>query len=143
MERLFGLIEQLKARGCGIVYITHKMEEIELIADRITVLRDGRLVGTAPTAELPPTKLVRWMVGREVDQQFPRHVPHIGQVRLRVEDFVVEDADVEVSGASRATVYVTGRLDVDASGASRVDYLGDPILGRIDTSGASSVSPAR
>ena len=90
VERLFGLIEQLKARGCGIVYITHKMEEIELIADRITVLRDGRLVGTAAASELPPAKLVRWMVGREVDQQFPRHVPHIGQVRLRVEDFVVE-----------------------------------------------------
>lgn len=66
-----------------------------------------------------------------------------GASRVDLEDFVVEDADVEVSGASRATVYVTGRLDVDASGASRVDYLGDPILGRIDTSGASSVSPAR
>jgi len=90
VERLFDLIERLKARGCGIVYITHKMEEIERIADRITVLRDGRLVGTAPAAELPPAKLVHWMVGREVDRQFPRHVPHIGDERLRVEDFVVE-----------------------------------------------------
>jgi hypothetical protein len=66
-----------------------------------------------------------------------------GASHADLSDFVVEDADVEVSGASRATVNVTGRLDVDASGASRVDYLGDPILGRIDTSGASSVSPAR
>jgi len=90
VQRLFALIAQLKARGCGIVYITHKMEEIERIADRITVLRDGRLVGTAPASELPPARLVRWMVGREVDQHFPRHVPHIGRVRLRVEDFVVE-----------------------------------------------------
>jgi ABC-type sugar transport system ATPase subunit len=89
VERLFALIEQLKARGCGIVYITHKMEEIERIADRITVLRDGRFVGTAPAADLPPAKLVQWMVGREVDQQFPRHVPHIGHERLRVADFTV------------------------------------------------------
>ena len=66
-----------------------------------------------------------------------------GASHADLSDFVVEDADVEVSGASRATVNVTGRLDVDASGASHVDYLGDPILGRIDTSGASSVSPAR
>ncbi len=89
VERLFALIEKLKARGCGIVYITHKMEEIERIADRITVLRDGRLVGTAPACELPPAKLVQWMVGREVDQQFPRHVPRIGRQRVKVEDFVV------------------------------------------------------
>jgi hypothetical protein len=66
-----------------------------------------------------------------------------GASHADLSDFVVDDADVEVSGASRATVNVTGRLDVDASGASHVDYLGDPILGRIDTSGASSVSPAR
>jgi hypothetical protein len=66
-----------------------------------------------------------------------------GASRAELSDFVVEDADVQASGASRATVNVTGRLDADASGASRVEYLGDPILGRIDTSGASDISPAR
>ncbi len=89
VDRLFALIEQLKARGFGIVYITHKMEEIERIADRITVLRDGRFVGSAPAPELPLGKLVHWMVGREVDRQFPRHVPHLGEERLRVEGLVV------------------------------------------------------
>ena len=89
VDRLFALIEDLKSRGCGIVYITHKMEEIQQIGDRITVLRDGGLVGTAPASDLSPGELVHWMVGREVDEQFPRHVPHIGKERLRVEDFVV------------------------------------------------------
>jgi ABC-type sugar transport system ATPase subunit len=89
VRKLFALIDRLKRQGCGIIYITHKMEEIVEIGDRITVLRDGRFVGTAPAAELPPAKLVRWMVGREVDQQFPRHVPRLGRPRLRIEDFVV------------------------------------------------------
>jgi len=89
VDRLFALIGDLKSRGCGIVYITHKMEEIQQIGDRITVLRDGRLVGTASANQLSPAKLVHWMVGREVGQHFPRHVPHIGAERLRVEDFTV------------------------------------------------------
>jgi ABC-type sugar transport system ATPase subunit len=89
VEKLFGLIADLKARGCGIVYITHKMEEIGRIADRICVLRDGEHVGTAPAAELPPATLLNWMVGREVGEQFPRHAGQPGDERLRVEDFSV------------------------------------------------------
>jgi len=89
VDKLFGWIQQLKARGCGLVYITHKMEEIERIADRITVLRDGRLVGSAPAAQLSVPQLIHWMVGRDVEQQFPRHASHLGDERLRVEDFCV------------------------------------------------------
>lgn len=65
VEALFGRLEELRRRGRGIVYITHKLEEIYRLADRITVLRDGRVVGTAAPSELPPRELVRWMVGRE------------------------------------------------------------------------------
>jgi ABC-type sugar transport system ATPase subunit len=54
VNTLFALIQSLKQRGCCLIYITHKMEEIERIADRVTVLRDGQWVGTAPAAELPP-----------------------------------------------------------------------------------------
>ena len=89
VDHLFARIEALKDQGCGIVYISHKMEEIERIADRITVLRDGRLVGTAPASELPPAEMVRWMIGREVSSQFPRHLPHVGEQRLLLQDFVV------------------------------------------------------
>ncbi len=90
VERLFALIAGLKARGCGIVYITHKMEEIGRIADRITVLRDGSRVVTAPAAELPVSRIILWMVGREIEDQFPRHTPQPGDVRLRVERFTVQ-----------------------------------------------------
>jgi ABC-type sugar transport system ATPase subunit len=71
VEKLFRLVETLKARGCGIIYISHKMEEIYRISDRITVLRDGRWVGTASKAECPQEKLVQWMIGREMKQYFP------------------------------------------------------------------------
>jgi len=89
VEKLFSLIHDLKNHGCGIVYISHKMEEIETIADRITVLRDGRLVGSSQAQNLPVPKLIKWMVGREMDKQFPRHQGKMGKERLRINNFSV------------------------------------------------------
>ncbi|HLJ16241.1 MAG TPA: sugar ABC transporter ATP-binding protein [Bryobacteraceae bacterium] len=65
-ERLFGLIADLKRRGISIVYVSHKMEEIFRICDRITVLRDGITVGTRVTAETTPGEIIRMMVGRDI-----------------------------------------------------------------------------
>lgn len=70
VERLFDLIASLRERGCALVYISHKMEEIYRIADRITVLRNGRLAGTAIAAECPEPKLISWMLGRDLEEQF-------------------------------------------------------------------------
>lgn len=89
VDKLFALIHDLKQRGCGIVYISHKMEEIERIADRITVLRDGRCIGAAPASELPRSRFIQWMVGRELGEQFPSRKPHSGRERLRLENFSV------------------------------------------------------
>jgi ribose transport system ATP-binding protein len=89
VDQLFGLITDLKARQCGVVYITHRMEEIERVADRITVLRDGRHVATTIAAGLEPARLIRWMVGRDLADQFPRNAPHPGPVRLRLHGFSV------------------------------------------------------
>jgi len=99
VERLFSLIVDLKKNGCGIVYITHKMEEIERIADRITVLRDGFFVGSAPAKDLPGPQLIKWMVGREIDQQFPRHQTRRGEERLRIEQFSVFPAGLQARPA--------------------------------------------
>ncbi|UCC77797.1 MAG: DUF2807 domain-containing protein [Anaerolineales bacterium] len=66
-----------------------------------------------------------------------------GASQIDLSAFVVDDADVDISGASQATVNVRGRLDAEASGASQLEYLGNPSMGRIETSGASSISPAR
>ncbi len=71
VEKLFGLIRTLRRRRWAIIYITHKMEEIYRLADRITVLRDGRWIGTAAAAECPEPKLIQWMIGRELAPQAP------------------------------------------------------------------------
>jgi len=89
VEKLFAIIKRLKSKGCGIIYISHKMDEIFRIADRITVLRDGRYVATAKRAEISRDKLVQWMVGRKLNQQFPRHVARLGKDRLSVSGFSV------------------------------------------------------
>jgi len=89
VKTLFTIVDQLKRRNHGIVYITHRMEEITRIADRITVLRDGRLVGSVPAGELPERKLINWMVGREITEQFPRHTSIPGAEMLRIEQLSV------------------------------------------------------
>jgi ribose transport system ATP-binding protein len=127
--KLFALIQSLKERGCAIVYITHKMEEIERIADRITVLRDGQWIGSAPAAELPAPKLIQWMVGRELGGQFPRRVSHPGEERLRLENFSVFPSGFSVRPAvnqislSVRAGEVVGIGGLQGSGASEL-FLG-------------------
>ncbi len=91
VARLFELILRLKQKNCGVVYISHRLDEIFRISDRITVLRDGRRVGTADARDLTPEELVRQMVGREIRQQFPERRPQLGPERLRVTDFSLTD----------------------------------------------------
>lgn len=129
VEKLFALIHSLKQRGCGVVYITHKMEEIERIADRITVLRDGQWIGTVPASDLPKAKFIEWMVGRNLGEQFPRRAPHPGPERLRLEHVSVfpngmssKPAVREVSLSVRAGE-ILGIGGLQGSGASEL-FLG-------------------
>jgi ribose transport system ATP-binding protein len=92
VETLFALVRQLKSQNRGIVYITHRLEEIHRLADRITVLRDGKLVGSALASELSEKKLIHWMVGREMEEQFPRHTLQKSSEALRVENLSVYKA---------------------------------------------------
>ncbi len=70
-ERLFGIIEKLKDRGCAIIYISHKMEEILRISDEVTVMRDGKTVATRKASELTTDEIIRLMVGRELKNRYP------------------------------------------------------------------------
>ncbi|MCD8189584.1 MAG: ATP-binding cassette domain-containing protein [Clostridiales bacterium] len=85
VEHLFKIINMLRDRGCGIVYISHKMAEILRISDEVTVMRDGQWVATEPAAELDNAKLIKLMVGRELSNQFPPKTNEPGEVVLEVE----------------------------------------------------------
>ena len=86
VEHLFGIIDMLRSRGCGIIYISHKMEEILRISDDITVMRDGRHIVTEPAKSFTMDRIIRLMVGRELGSRFPERESAPGdEVVLRVE----------------------------------------------------------
>jgi rhamnose transport system ATP-binding protein len=82
VERLFDVIARLRAGGAGVIYISHRLEEIASIADRITVLRDGRTVATHQRQEVTRADLIRLMVGRELAAVFPKRAVTLGEVVL-------------------------------------------------------------
>jgi len=85
IDQLFATIERLRARGTSIIYISHRLEEVARIGDRVTVMRDGRRVTTLPARAAPIPELVRLMADREVGEHFPRRRPAPGEELLRVE----------------------------------------------------------
>ena len=86
VEHLFKIINMLRDRGVGIIYISHKMAEIKRISDYITVMRDGQWVATERAEDLEMADIIRLMVGRELTNQFPPKTNTPGQVYLQVED---------------------------------------------------------
>ncbi|HEL0548505.1 TPA: sugar ABC transporter ATP-binding protein [Streptococcus equi subsp. zooepidemicus] len=85
-ESLFQMIASLKKAGVGIVYISHRMEEIFRVTDLITVMRDGIVVDTKPTAETNPAELVKKMVGRDIDDYYPAKAAELGELVFEVEN---------------------------------------------------------
>ena len=72
VERLFAVLRSLKSRGVGMIYVSHRLDEIFRIADRVAVLRDGRLVGAKAVSDTTPSELVNMIVGREVKDLYHR-----------------------------------------------------------------------
>ena len=85
VEHLFRIIEKLKAKGCGIIYISHKMEEILKISDDVTVMRDGKHISTQAAKDLTIDKIIHLMVGRELTERFPPKTNKIGQTALKIQ----------------------------------------------------------
>lgn len=101
-QSLFGIIRKLKSNGTTIVYISHRMEEVFELSDRVTVLRDGQSVGTWKTDALTEKELIRHMVGREVKEQFPSREAKIGEPVLKVSSLSRSGAFENVSFQLRA-----------------------------------------
>lgn len=102
-EKLFELIKQLQSRGVTLIYVSHRFEEIFRITDRITVLRDGKYVGTVNTRETSEDDIVRMMVGRSIDKFFPSHIESkLGAEILRVENLSLPGKFQNISFSLRA-----------------------------------------
>ena len=100
VESLLAIVQDLKEQGIAIIYISHRLEEIFRIADRVTVLRDGAHVATHPVAEVTRESLIEMMVGRKLENEFPRRSSKIGEPRLVVRNLwrgeTVQDVSFEV-----------------------------------------------
>jgi inositol transport system ATP-binding protein len=97
VDHLFRMIRSLKAKGVTIIYITHKMDEVFLIADDITVLRDGKHVATEPASQTNKGHLITMMVGRELTEMFPKEVAPIGEIVLSVRNLTRDGIVADVS----------------------------------------------
>jgi ribose transport system ATP-binding protein len=85
IEHLFEIIQELKRQGVGIIYISHRLEEIQVIGDRVTVLRDGQYVGTRDVADTNVDELISMIVGEEIKEKFPKEPVPLGEELMRVE----------------------------------------------------------
>lgn len=86
VDKLFATIRRLKKKGIGIIYISHRMEEITQIADRLTVLRDGCYIGTRNIDEISMQDIVEMMVGRQVEEMYHYNINAIGETVLKMKD---------------------------------------------------------
>jgi inositol transport system ATP-binding protein len=86
VEGLFNIIRSLKAQGCAVIYISHKMDEIFKITDEVTVFRDGQYMGTDPTADLTDAILIEKMVGRTLTDMFHKELTDMGSIFLDVKN---------------------------------------------------------
>ena len=102
VSRLFEIIRDLQSRGIAVIYISHRLDEIFALADRVVVLRDGRNVGTRPLEGLSRTELIKMMVGRELADEYPRRTTAPGPVRLVVSGLCRGRAVRDVSFTVRA-----------------------------------------
>lgn len=86
VDKLFEIMRTLKKQGIGLIYISHKLEEIFAISDYVTILRDGEYIGTNPTKDLDMDKIINMMVGRDLKHRFPKKAHKIGKVILEVKN---------------------------------------------------------
>lgn len=141
LDVLFNIMHKLADSGVTIIYISHRMEEIFSLADDITVLRDGKHIGTVPVTECDKGRLITMMVGRTISEEFPKEQVEIGEEVLRIEQFsrkgLFEDVSFSLRkgeilglsglvGAGRTEV-VRAILGIDKATSGKVFLRGEEI----------------
>ena len=116
VEHLFKIINMLRDRGVGIIYISHKMAEIKRISDEITIMRDGTWVATRPAAELEMQDIIRLMVGRELTNQFPPKTNKPGETYLEVKNLTAQYSLLKDVSFEARRGEILGLAGLDGSG---------------------------
>ena len=120
VEHLFRIINMLRDRGCGIIYISHKMEEILRISDEVTIMRDGQYVATRPASQLTMEEIIRLMVGRELTNRFPPKENVPGEVILEVEHLKGKYTRLKDASFQLRAGEILGIAGLDGSGRTEV-----------------------
>lgn len=119
-EKLFSIIDMLKRGGCGIIYISHKMNEILRICDTVTVMRDGRRVCTEAAADMDTEKIIRLMVGREMNARFPKRVKRIGEPLLEVSSLSAKNNHLREASFKLRSGEILGVSGLEGSGRTEL-----------------------
>jgi len=129
LASLFTLIRQLKSEGVAIVYISHRLEEVFEIADRVTVLRDGHRIATNAISELTREDIIRLMVGRELTQMIPKVPAPLGEVVLEVRGLQRRDVlhDIDLTIRRGEVVGIAGLVGAGRTELARALFGADPI----------------
>ncbi len=120
VEHLFKIINMLRSRGCGIIYISHKMEEILRISDDITIMRDGQWIATKSAKELTMDEIIRLMVGRELTNRYPHKDNVVGEELLRVEGLSGMYSHLRDVSFTARKGEILGIAGLDASGRTEL-----------------------
>lgn len=120
VEHLFRIINMLRDRGCGIIYISHKMEEILRISDDVTIMRDGQWIATRPAKELTMNEIIRLMVGRELTNRYPEKDNVVGEPLLEVKGLTAEYSQLKDVSFIAKKGEVLGVAGLDGSGRTEL-----------------------
>ncbi|MCA1900707.1 MAG: sugar ABC transporter ATP-binding protein [Candidatus Hydrogenedens sp.] len=129
LKTLFELIKSLRRQNLGIIYISHRLEELYEIGNRVTVMRDGQYVGTHEVCDVTREDLIRMMVGRELTEEYPKIFLPRGKERLRVENLTRRGAfkNISFSVYSGEIVGLTGLVGAGRTEVARAIFGADPI----------------
>ena len=142
VERLFGVVSDLRTHGVAMMFVSHRMDEIYRVADRVAVLRDGRLIGMGPTAEIDRDEAVQMMVGRPLSTIYPQWRSSPGPVVLEVTGLSRDGAFTDVSFTVRAgeVVGLGGLVGSGRTEVARVLFgIDRPTAGEIELAGKPTV----
>lgn len=119
-KKLFQIIDSLKKKGCGIIYISHKMEEILRISDDVTVMRDGKHIATRPAEELTTNEIIKLMVGRELKNRYPEKTNAPGETLLTVNNLSAQYKRLYPVSFTARRGEILGIAGLDGSGRTEL-----------------------